>query len=146
VNGGPLPPPTPRAAPSPARPATSAPAWRWIGLAGAVGLAVGSLLPWASVTSLFGQIDVAGTDGDGKYTLVLGLVAALGFVMRRWIVGGACAALGAGICVYDMIRLNNRISDLDDELLVASIGFGLYVAVAGGVVAVLAAVVGRSRL
>ena len=60
----------------PARPVTSAPAWRWIGLAGAVGLAVGSLLPWASVTSLFGQIDVAGTDGDGKYTLVLGLVAA----------------------------------------------------------------------
>lgn len=50
---------------------------------GAVGLAVGSFMPWVSVTSIFGTIDVAGTAGDGKITAALGVVAALLFFFKK---------------------------------------------------------------
>ena len=40
-------------------------------------VAVGSFLPWATVMSGFGQIDLAGTSGDGILTIVVGAVIAL---------------------------------------------------------------------
>lgn len=35
---------------------------------------IGSFKPWATVTSIFGTVSVAGTQGDGKITLVFGLI------------------------------------------------------------------------
>jgi hypothetical protein len=44
--------------------------------AGLIGL--GSLLPWATLSSPFGTASIPGTRGDGQITLVLGILIGLG--------------------------------------------------------------------
>src|SRR5215207_130712 len=43
---------------------------------------VGSFMPWASVATAFGTISIAGTEGDGKITLAVGLAMVLLSVME----------------------------------------------------------------
>jgi hypothetical protein len=73
---------------------------------GLIGVAAGSVGPW--VTTVFG--DLAGTRGDGKITLGLGVLAALVLaigLLRRWsLIVAAVALLGAGgVAGYDAIRI-----------------------------------------
>jgi hypothetical protein len=45
----------------------------WAAIGGGALVAIGSLMPWLSITAPFvGTISKNGTDGDGKITLVVG--------------------------------------------------------------------------
>jgi hypothetical protein len=67
---------------------------------------IGSFMPWASITSIFGTLNIAGTQGDGKITLIFGLIIVVLAVLEltgtagdiRWVtlIFGFLAA-GAGV-------------------------------------------------
>jgi hypothetical protein len=72
-----LPEPPPRrdlAGPTDRTPNKAGPALELIG--GGLVL-LGSFLPWATVATVFGTVSLNGIDGDGKITMVLGLVLVL---------------------------------------------------------------------
>jgi hypothetical protein len=105
--------------------------------AGAVIL--GSVLPWATVTTVFGTISLAGTEGDGIITLIGGVVAGLAVLIRRFRL--ACLAFGltAAIAVYDITNVNRSIGDIDSEFVRTSVGYGLWIIVAAAIVGTLIA-------
>jgi hypothetical protein len=49
----------------------------WVLGTGIMFILLGAFLPWASLTTPFGSLDVSGMKGDGQMTLVLGLVLAV---------------------------------------------------------------------
>lgn len=116
-----------------------------VALVGGAMMAVGSLLPWMTARSGFGTIEVSGLDGDGIITLVAGAVVALvAFVsldrptgMPGKLVIQALGAIGFLVAVMDGMAANDRIAEMTSEVVVASIGAGLYVVGLGGVAAVL---------
>lgn len=123
-------------------------AGRWgkvpLAIVGAVLIGIGSVLPWAKVESQFGDLSVAGTEGDGVITLIAAVVLAIGGFMRIKSPGSTFAkvlivlsALVAGVtAAYDM----SSISDIGgNEFATASVGIGLYVVLAGAVVGMLGA-------
>lgn len=67
----------------PTQPASGGPARYAMPAAGAVAailVVIGSVMPWASLTTPFGTVSAAGTEGDGKLTLVAGLALLCGAV------------------------------------------------------------------
>lgn len=145
-----LPPPAPWAPPAPDGP-TPPPARRaalWPGalLVGAALLAlIGAVLPWAEVRAVFfGQLDVAGTEGDGVITLLLGLVlGALGVLAPlagnpRWlgVVALVTSVVIFAVGAYDLADVTRAASELRTELfgIDARPGPGLYLTVVAGVV------------
>lgn len=117
--------------------ATATGAWEWnaasaLVVGGAAGAFIGAFLPWAKV----GALSVAGTDGDGVLTLILGIAAgALGVGGIRkggkgLLIGSlVCAALVAVIAVIDIADINS----------VADGPFGLTAEPGGGIILTLAA-------
>ena len=112
---------------------------------GAVGLVIGALLPWATITAAFvGTVNKAGTDGDGVITLVFGLViAGVGWplvargTLRTWaaisvLVLGVLAAL---ICLYDIVDVSSKADDLG-SIATASVGIGLWLSAIASVLVV----------
>ncbi len=86
-------------------------------LGGAVAVIVGSFLPWATVTAPFvGHISKAGTDGDGKFTLVVGIaIAVLAAVAlagyRNRILAIAILVLAGvafAVTLIDLVDINQR--------------------------------------
>ncbi|MGH9271978.1 MAG: hypothetical protein ACRDZ2_11960 [Ilumatobacteraceae bacterium] len=136
MSGGTLPPPAPGQRPAVT---VAGPPWRWIGLGGAVALALGSVLPWASIQTAFGSVSVNGTDGDGALTLACGVLAIIGFAVQKPLLAIIPAGIGLAIGLYDLININRNISNVDTEFARSSVGFGLWVLVAGGIVAVISA-------
>ena len=55
---------------------------------------IGSFLPWATVTTVFGTISVAGTNGDGKITLGVGLAIVLVSILE--LTGGSVPRCSGG--------------------------------------------------
>ncbi|MEO7557367.1 MAG: hypothetical protein ABIV94_12270 [Acidimicrobiales bacterium] len=126
------------AAPAPPAPDTAqleaAPDRRatWLVLGGAIAVAVGALLPWATVDIGIASVSKAGTAGDGVITLCLAVVAIIlgGFGYQRgmsrkasmWsiVLGALILAVG----VYDTIDVNTRAADL--KIGSASVGLGLW--------------------
>ena len=98
-------------------------------------LALGSVLPWAEVSALFLSRTINGTEGDGKITLVLGLLSGLLFVVSghspagTWL-GTVVAAIGGAVAGYDLINLSSALSDIPPARML-SIGIGLYLCVGG---------------
>lgn len=122
----------------------------WVALAGVALIVVGSFLPWASVSILGQEVTVDGMDGDGAITLIGGvLVGALALAAHlqrpaRWKVVTALvvAALVTLVAVIDIVDVNSRVADVEGDFAVdieASIGIGLWLVLAGGIVATLAA-------
>jgi hypothetical protein len=112
-------------------------------VAGGILVGVGSLLPWATATTGFGTISFAGTEGDGRITIVLGALAGLlGFLQLERAtetlrLGAISAGLGAGVAgLYDYANLESRLSSVTTDAVRASIGPGLYVVIIGAVVIV----------
>ena len=86
-----------------------------------VGIVIGAFLPWVQVLG----IGVAGTNGDGQITLVLGvIVVALSLLARRW-----AAMLGALSAVIAFADMTNAAAS------------GIYLTLAGGLVAACAGIV-----
>ncbi len=123
----------------------------YVAAGAAVVAAVGSVLPWASAQSGLGSFSIAGTDGDGVLTLWLAVLVAVlafplatGFRRRR-----PLALLGALVLValsaYDLVNMSNRLIDASSESTRASVGYGLWILVAGAVVAVLALAVSMAQ-
>lgn len=108
-------------------------------MGGAAALTIGSFLPWATVTSVFGSISVAGTEGDGIMTLICGVIAVIGFALQRPLLAIIPAAIGLAIGVIDLTNVSRNLGDIDAEIARASVGIGLWILVAGAVVAVVAA-------
>ncbi len=147
--GPPLPPPTSfdalRETPTPSLvlpPVAARAALPQIGVGALVGAAValaGSFLPWVSVISAFGSIDVGGFDaGDGKITagaaLAAGLLGYLGLTTRdnRQVLAALVAALvGLGVAIYDFVNVGSKVSSVNSEYARASVGYGLYACLAG---------------
>ena len=112
-------------------------------IAGAALIAVGSLLPWASVSSAFGTVSFAGTQGDGRITLVLAALIGLGAAVlwRRpgpsWIlrvVVGLLAAYVIYIAWNDMSNVSEHAAE-ESDLVLGSVGAGLYLVLIGGLAA-----------
>lgn len=118
----------------------------WVVLVGVALVVVGSFLPWASVSALGQELTVDGMDGDGPLTLIGGaLVGALALAAHlqrpaRWkvITALVLAALVTLVAVIDVVDVNNRVAEVEGDFAVdleASIGIGLWLVLAGGVVA-----------
>jgi hypothetical protein len=120
-------------------------------------MVMGSLGPWGTV---FG-ISVAGTKGDGVYTLAFGVMAAVA-LWRAWATGGSrmltsCAALAGGVLavgLYDYQRIargpdpdefttGNELSDAFAEGIASTVavGWGLYVLILGAAATLAASLV-----
>lgn len=102
-----------------------------VSIVGALALAIGSLLDWATVNIGFGQIGVAGTEGDGMLTLGAGLLALVLILVSQPKPAAVVAAIGTAIALYDMANLASKFAGSG----AASVGIGLYLCVAGGAAA-----------
>lgn len=125
---------------------SASPGWspaRLLAAFGGGAVVVGSFGPWAVVSSSYLTVDITGTEGDGMYTLVGGAVVVLAAYARRYLLGIVVGFLTAWALLVDLFE----VADLagDDGLATTSIGWGLALAAAGAVVAVVASVVERRR-
>ncbi|HEX7463723.1 MAG TPA: hypothetical protein VF382_02360 [Actinomycetota bacterium] len=110
---------------------------------------LGSFLPWATIRSAVlsspGSLSVNGTDGDGQITLVLALViVGIGVVglmgrPRFWLISLIAGCLAALVAVIDIIDVSRTAGEVESAYLDASVGIGLWVVLAGAVVAVVGA-------
>ena len=126
-----------------------------ITLLGGILLAFGSLLPWTTATfPLGGTINIAGTEGDGVITLVLGLaVGAAGLVIamqdgsRIASVVGVVAAAASSIVIYIAFGSAKEVVDVAEAagLSTASIGIGLWVVALGAIAAFIGTVGSLAR-
>ena len=119
-------------------------AW-WVVVGGLL-VAAGSLLPWATVSTLLGSVSISGIDagGDGVFTLVIGtvvagvggLIATEGWTLNRgvrlvlWVAVGMAGA----VWVVEFIDTWDRVSLFDDTFILGSIGLGLWTVATGLVV------------
>jgi hypothetical protein len=109
-------------------------------------VALGSLLPWATATTPFGSISKDGTSGDGVITLILAAIAILSGILclygeknkNGWAGLGAVVFLLAGAAsIYDMSSLPIPATNL----VIVSVGIGLWLCVIGAIVGLIAACV-----
>jgi hypothetical protein len=115
-----------------------------LSIAGAALLAIGAFLPWATATSIFGQVSASGFDrGDGgKIAAGAGLVAAAclvhGLVDRNWssyLLGALFAVIGGTVVGLDYLSISDKIDSVSDADLIARHGAGIYACLAGSLVA-----------
>jgi hypothetical protein len=117
-----------------------------LALGGAALAAIGSFLPWATVSGGFVDISKNGMDGDGVITLVGALIfggLAAWSLLGSWSKGRMIGALVVAvlvtlIAVIDIADVASRFSDIDTEALGldVSIGIGLWIVLLGGLVGV----------
>jgi hypothetical protein len=148
-----LPEPPPPQRREPVEPVSTAPskAGPIVMLVGGGLVLLGSFLPWATVTTAFGTISVAGTNGDGTITLVVGLVIVVLSILELTrtvrllnIWGGFVGGLVAtGIGVLDYADVNDRIAGVSSDVAQAAVGVGLYAVIAGGVAVIVGAYLKR---
>ncbi len=104
---------------------------------------IGSMLPWVTVSTPFDQPSQAGTDGDGKITLTLAVLALLAIgslfvTASRTLIGPVSfflLLLGAAttaVAMYDIVELKNTLRGAPEFADFVSVGVGLYMALAGG--------------
>ena len=132
----PQPPAQPQAQPETQaeRPARTGPV---LAVAGAGAAILGSLLPWATLTHVFGSASLSGIEGDGLITLVLGGVLLVGAILQltnetsRYVWTEVVAAVTVLVAVFALVNMLSNIGDADSEFARASVGPGLYLVVAG---------------
>lgn len=108
------------------------PAAAAVAVLGGILMAIGSVGPW--VTTVFAS--VSGTHGDGKLTLVAAVAAIAFAVLMGTRKGGIVSAVmtmlaalaGGFVGVSDLQSVNDKLQRFDG---VATIGWGLYVVIAG---------------
>ena len=114
---------------------------RKLALVGAAGLLLGALMPWASVSSGFISVTVAGYEGDGILTGAAGVLILLIALIARGqqgkrysygIVG--LAVVAAGIAGYDIVHAQSVAEDVR-PLANASVEIGLYFTLVSAIVA-----------
>jgi len=107
-------------------------------LIGAALLVIGSVLPWATVTSFLGKVDVTATDKDGAITLVIGVLIGLGAFLSK-AKPGKRASWGSAIfgAIAGIVALADM-SDIDGlaagPFVDVQIGTGLYLVAIGALI------------
>lgn len=135
----PPPQPVPAAPPKPDKPPVALRAADLVlPLVAVVILIAGSLGPWAKVAFLTKN----GLDGDGVITLVLALVAGLAVLVSgvrsrppSRVLLGICGVLALAVTVFDVID----VSGTEAGRISVSVGWGLWVALLGSLVLLVAA-------
>jgi hypothetical protein len=115
----------------------------WVGILGCAAGVIGSFMAWITVSLGFGSVDVSGTSGDGKITAAIGIVAGLLALFGlttgnqgKIVLAGVLSIAGAGVSVFEWRHLASRIDALGtNEIATASVGTGIWVMLAGFVVA-----------
>jgi len=104
---------------------------------------VGAFGPWATA----GLFSKSGMDGDGVITLVVAAVLLLVTLAnartpRRGVAIGAIVSgvIIAGVGAVDIADINNKVSDNAFTDAIVDIGWGLYLTVAAGIIAVVGGV------
>jgi hypothetical protein len=127
------------------------------GLVAAVGVVIGSLLPWVSVNILFGSVSLSGTDGDGKITLVVGIIGAIIAFGVASVGARVAAGIAFAICAIvgfvDIVRVMNGAAGLGSsdglalgDAVRVSVGSGLWLMTAASVAGVVAMMLTRKSM
>ena len=114
-------------------------------LVGGLMVAAASFLPWATVTAGFVSVSVSGMDGsDGWISLglgalitLMGLSALTGNGGKGWLAATILGILAAGLGAFHYFDLTGRVASTTTQALM-QVGIGLWLLIAGGVVATLA--------
>jgi hypothetical protein len=137
------PPPPPPGSPDPVGVPSIAPAI--VALCGGAAVFIGSFLPWAKL----GFVSAAGTDGDGIFTIILGLVLAFlaGYelVRRRgqlYIAMVVVALVASGVALYELVHVATSTLDFLGTRLDVRIGEGLWLVAIGALAALVGGVLG----
>ncbi|HSS41257.1 MAG TPA: hypothetical protein VLK37_01760 [Solirubrobacterales bacterium] len=89
---------------------------------------VGAIGPWQTTF----LVDLAGTDGDGVITLVLGSLAGLLLLTKRpgsgWLAfAGVLAGIGAVVAAYDLVQILNSEQEIfGQQVELVRPGWGLW--------------------
>lgn len=139
-------------APRPVSVARSNPLAAIVLAAGALAVVVGSFLPWAVIESSFGDISIGGGDMDGDASLTVAGVVAIAVlgglaVFGRWARGAVTGLAISALVVTGVVALIALVDIADvatsaDDMpgLDVSVGVGLWVVLAGSLVAAAGAV------
>lgn len=129
-----------QAGPAVVQPTTSetpgAPLPRLLAALGAIAIVIGSVTTWASVSDSFMSHDIKGTEGDGVLTLIGGIAILALLFVRKYLGGIIVGVVTGGILMNDLANVASLVDD--EEFATVSIGWGLYLATIGAVVAVVA--------
>jgi hypothetical protein len=102
---------------------------QWLRVGAGIGIVIGAFLPWVQILGL----GVAGTNGDGQITLFLGVVIVLVSVTpKRW--GAIVATIAGAICAFVAFADMTNVA-----------GSGIYLTLAGGLVAAITGIVAIRR-
>jgi hypothetical protein len=136
--------------------------WEWVLIVAGALVAIGSLLPWEQASTGFVSITRNGFQlganlsfsTDGLVVMALGVIAALIGITRltsrsfpRWL-NGSPFVLGAVILVFGIVderSLANTVNGLRASYLSGaySVGYGIWLVIAGGAIIALAGLLGR---
>ncbi|MEX2274343.1 MAG: hypothetical protein WEA10_02095 [Actinomycetota bacterium] len=115
-------------------------------IVGAVVMAIGSVLPWATISIQAAERSIGGLDGDGVITVICAVLVALAALVwltgRGWgrVLGFILAIVAGGVAVYDLVNITDTASDLSvvlEGFAEVSAGIGIWLVVAGAVIAII---------
>lgn len=103
---------------------------------------IGSIMPWATISSVFGTINKSGTEGDGIITLIIGIIVilcgAIALAIEKNDVVLVLSTLGSigiiGIAILDIVDTSRRVAEISGEYVKATVGGGLYITLVSGVI------------
>jgi hypothetical protein len=107
-----------------------------------VALVIAATLPWATARAGIFSISKAGTEGDGVYTLIGGLIIAAlaGWILARehrkgWraLAITVCGGLIAAVGIWDAADIQRKLGDVEGVEI--SIGAGLWLTMIAGLAA-----------
>ena len=122
----------------------------WILAAGGGLIALGSLMPWVTVSTAFGSVSASGMEGDGVFTLVAGIV--LGVLGVLYGTGSQTPSMVVKVAAYvvlgvvawvwftDIRTVDEALDTSVSEVATGGIGIGLWVLIVGVCVALLGAI------
>ena len=110
-------------------------------LCGAIGLIIGAFLPWATITSVFGEISEAGIEGDGIFTVTGGVILLLIALSNKKSSGRYCAwpACVLGLLIGWLLindYLGIKAAD-NDASIYTNVGNGMYLSLLGALLAII---------
>ncbi|MFA4891438.1 MAG: hypothetical protein WC604_03790 [Candidatus Gracilibacteria bacterium] len=126
---------------------------RLIGAVAALVVVIGAFLPWAKV---MGFLSVAGTDGDGMYTMAAGIAGIICCVVKKvpvWVTLILGLVVTGVICYdgYNLLALNDAASGVATEenpfaaMAQVTIGIGAYATALGGLGMIVGAIMDMKK-
>jgi hypothetical protein len=122
--------------------------WGAIGALAMAVVAIGSALPWATVSAMMFTVSKGGLSGDGVITIVLAILGLLFFAIAisgraKWsfAIGLILSLLVLAVSIYDTVDIA-RVAGSVAETVDANVGIGLIICIIGGVIGAISAVGG----